>query len=497
MLPYRFRGSEFHILHQPNHCPTRVWLTANCPQLAADDSAFQDLLLRRGKAIEERHLEQLGPYQEPIYPPTDFAAGAESTLELIRRGIPIIYQPVLISTDGLLGIPDFLILDSATECYKVRDVKLAVNVKHHPEILLQMGLYQIAANHALGYTPDIELVTGDGQVQPFQPADEQHVYQEINEIIDLRRLPEAPVEPVGWSKCEPCVFRNTCWDPAIESRDVATVPYVDQGASRRLLNLGITNYDHLFEMSEELLADLKRLRGKREQRIGATTARKIKMQVQALKNNRVIVDSPPPLPPGCRPGTRPVVMFDIENDVFDPDLGVKVYLWGCLLAKSTGSPTPELIVAGPGVEGDEQGWIDFLDYVGRVFGQFGDIPFVHYSSHERTWIRKYIERYGDPNNTAKRLIDNLWDMYDAISKHLFLPTSSYGLKSIEQLVGFKRSQEEFGGLWSIITYDQYINAPTQKEANLILQKILTYNTEDIMASLAIYEWLEKLIAERA
>ncbi|NMA55075.1 MAG: hypothetical protein GX952_03965 [Firmicutes bacterium] len=86
-------------------------------------------------------------------------------------------------------------------------------------------------------------------------------------------------------------------------------------------------------------------------------------------------------------------------------------------------------------------------------------------------------------------------MYDAISKHLFLPTPSYGLKWVEKLAGFQRSQEEFGGLWSIITYDRYINAPTKEQADKILDEILTYNQDDLIASLAVYEWLEKIVAD--
>lgn len=110
----------------------------------------------------------------------------------------------------------------------------------------------------------------------------------------------------------------------METRDIATVTHMDQGACRELFDSGITTYDHLFAMSEELLAEVKHPWGKRKQRIGLPTVRKIKLQVQALKNNDLVVMSPPQIPPGYHPGTRPVMMFDIENDVFDPDLGAKV-----------------------------------------------------------------------------------------------------------------------------------------------------------------------------
>ncbi|NMA55077.1 MAG: hypothetical protein GX952_03975 [Firmicutes bacterium] len=170
---YLFRDSEFHLLFQPSYCPKRVWLLANRSQWADDDSAFQDLLFRRVKAVEKRHLNQLGPYREPDYPAGDFEAGAKATLELINCRIRLIYQPVFVSPDGLLGIPNFLIFNPDTQRYIIREVKLAANVKDHPEILLQMGLYQMAAAPALGYAPQTELVTGDGEMLPLEAADEQ------------------------------------------------------------------------------------------------------------------------------------------------------------------------------------------------------------------------------------------------------------------------------------------------------------------------------------
>ena len=54
-------------------------------------------------------------------------------------------------------------------------------------------------------------------------------------------------------------------------------------------------------------------------------------------------------------------------------------------------------------------------------------------------------------------------MYTAIKGNIFLPAPSSGLKWVEKLVGLECFQEEYGGLWSIITYDQYINATTQEK----------------------------------
>lgn len=491
-----FFPSAFYDLYQPSFCEKRVWLEANRPELAADDTDFKNLLLSRGRLLEQAHLGSLGDYYIPDYRAGDFRGGFKATLELMNSGVPVIYQGVLLAEqDRLAGIPDFLILDQQSDRYVLRETKLATDLDSHPEISLQVGIYRMLFYEILGYEPGLEVLRGDGTIEGnlVVPSKSQ-VLDAISHFQGLRLGPE-PDEPVGYSKCQQCVFKGHCWDGALKGRDIATVAGVDQNAARRLREMGIKTYDHLYEFSEELLARVERPWGRRTQRIGPSSAAKIKRQVNSLVKEKHEILSVPELPPGYLPGSRPVMMFDIENDVFDPALGVKVYLWGCLLATADGQLKTELILAAPGTDGDRDGWFDFLEYAGTVFEIYGDMPFVHYSSHERTWVGRYIERYGDPEGTGQRLLNNLWDMYAAITRSLVLPVPSYGLKCVEKIAGFKRSQEEFGGLWSIIMYDRYLNASTPQEARRIMGEIMKYNREDILASYKIYMWYEN-IAER-
>jgi len=485
-----FTPSLFHNLYQPFKCNKRVWLKANHPELADDDSDFRNLLVTRGNLLEESHLSSFNDWYRPSY--TNLRDGYRATMDLIKNHAPVIYQGVLIDQkNNLLGIPDFLILDQSGT-YKLRESKLAVDLPAHPEIFLQLGIYRIIAKEALGYEPDLEILCGNGQiVSELSVSDKEEVFSAIEFYKSLQNGNE-PEEPVGWSKCQQCVFRGYCWDGAIERRCVATVPSVDQGAAKKFWDIGVKTYDHLYEFSDELLVNIERPWGNRLQRIGATRARKIKLEVQSLITQQMKVISRPFLPPGYSPGKRPVIMFDIENDVFDPELGVKVYLWGCLLITDEGIQEPALILADKGIEGDRDGWFSFLEYADRIFVKYGNIPFIHYSSHEQTWVKKYIERYGDPEGIASRVLDNLWDMYPAITRSIVLPVPSYGLKNVEKVAGFTRSQDEYGGLWSIIMYDQYLNAVTQEDADLIIEKIMIYNYEDILASYKVYEWLESI-----
>ncbi|KJS68185.1 MAG: hypothetical protein JL50_04510 [Peptococcaceae bacterium BICA1-7] len=467
-------------------------MNVNYQHIAEDDSAFKELLYRRGKALEEKHLKDLGRYQKPEFLSGDFAKGFSETIKLTNNKVEVIYQPVLWDAEnGFLAIPDFLIFDQYKERYKIRDAKLAVDLQNHPEISLQLGLYRMLFYNLVGYVPPIEVLKGDGQIVDFEPATAEAVTQIKDLILSIRELKEEPSEPVGWSKCSQCVFFSFCWEKAKKINDIATVPYLDQGAWRELTEKGVLNYDYLNEFSEELLAELKRPWGGRKQKIGSTTARKIKRQVASLVSGEMIIKNVPKLPHSYIPGQRPIVILDIENDVFDLELGVKVYLWGMLSVSYEGLQEPKSIIANSGVEGDRQGWFDFLGHASYLFNTLGEVPFIHYSNHERTWIGKYIERHGDLAGVGQKILDNLWDMYACISNSFFLPVHSYGLKNIEKCIGFKRSQEEYGGLWSIVCYDAYINAKTNEEAQGVLTKILTYNSEDLLATWEIYTWLEK------
>jgi predicted RecB family nuclease len=71
-----------------------------------------------------------------------------------------------------------------------------------------------------------------------------------------------------------------------------------------------------------------------------------------------------------------------------------------------------------------------------------------------------------------------------------LPISSYGLKSVEKYLGYKRTQTNFGGDWSISQYVDCIQAENKDAANELLAAIVDYNREDIEATWFVFNWLK-------
>jgi predicted RecB family nuclease len=137
-------------------------------------------------------------------------------------------------------------------------------------------------------------------------------------------------------------------------------------------------------------------------------------------------------------------MFDLEG--LPPHLNEleKIYLWGIQVYGD--KPSAFLPAnAGFGTDGDREGWKQFLGNAAQIFKEYGNIPFVHWSAYEKTKINTYIERHSDRDGIAATVLANLFDLLPVTQKAVALPLPSYSLKVVEEFVGFKRTQEEYGG----------------------------------------------------
>ena len=469
-----FSPSDFRELYQPNYCERRIWLNANCPELAVKDTDFIEMVQEKGLAIEKAHVQTVGSIQEPEYEVGNLPSGFEDTLRLIESKTPIIYQGVLISNDGQFGaIPDLIIFNPKTNKYRIQEIKLATNIDNHQEIELGVGLSKFVAEEVLGYPTITEIVTGNGTlISPFDVPDKSYVVTVVNKIIGLETLEKEPIELVGWSKC--------------------TISGIEKGMIRALWENGVDNWDQIIKLGVDKLYGIQIQRGSQIQKIGPTRGGKIFQQTKCLVEGSFHKKADIILPSGYQKSDRPIVIFDIENTVFDEfEFDVDVYMWGLITILSDGTNEQNTVIAPPGDQGDAEGWTQFLKTMGRIFEDYGDIPVIHFSSHEVTKMNKYIAMYGDKDNIGDRVMSNMWDLYRCVLDTVILPVPSYGLKQIEKFVGFERSQAEYGGSWSIVKYNEYVEAPDVETADKILNEIKTYNAEDLLATHAVYKWLEE------
>ena len=100
-------------------------------------------------------------------------------------------------------------------------------------------------------------------------------------------------------------------------------------------------------------------------------------------------------------------------------------------------------------------------------------------------------RYGDPAGIAARVLLNLLDLLPVTENTIVLPLPSYSLKVVEQYVGFRRSQDEYGGSWAMAQFILATETNNETERNARMDEILKYNEEDLAATWAVYDWLRK------
>jgi predicted RecB family nuclease len=492
--PLYLSASSHYNLYRPTLCERRVFLVAHGePQPPASD--FDMLLKDLGGRHEKEHLADFPLHKD--LSDGNLADRAQRTKDAIAQGVPVIYQGALRaafpgSRDIVSGSPDFMISDG--ESYRIRDCKLARSMGNgrHPEIDLQLQTYGWLFEKTFAKLPSaLEAYLGNRTIVTTVYRGADSAVQEIARIRELSLREDEPYDPVGWTKCSACAFRERCWSIAEKEHDVSVIYRVDKGTARALRDKGITTYDQLLKrMDAKSLAKLKRPWGPRTQKVGGQ-AKRILAQARALAEGRVVR-----LGGFDLPRATSLVMFDLEGIPPQYEELDKVYLWGAQVYGAGGAiGAYKPAVAGFGAEGDRAGWEGFLVNAREIMKEHGEVPFVHWHDYEKNKLKEYIARYGDTGGTAARVLDACFDLLPVVRDSLALPVPSYSLKTIEGLAGFKRTMKEYGGDWSIGRYIRAVENDDEAERRAIMDEILRYNEEDLKATWTVFRWVKGLLSQ--
>jgi hypothetical protein len=258
---------------------------------------------------------------------------------------------------------------------------------------------------------------------------------------------------------------------------------VDQGLARKLHEDGIESAQQLVTgFDVQRLSGFTRPWGEKQQRVGKK-AEKILVYADVLTSGEERM-----LGPVAIPAHDNYVMFDLEGMPPLLDDLEKIYLWGMQVYGKHPSKFMG-VTAGFGAEGDQEGWVAFLDAAKKLFDEYGDMPFVHWHHYEKTHINQYVNRYGDPDGVAARVLRNLLDLLPIIKNAVALPLPSYSLKVVEDYIGFKRTQDEYGGSWAMAQFILATETDDEAQRSARMSEILKYNKEDLAATWAVFEWL--------
>lgn len=481
-------SGDFYRAYRPSACDLRLYLHHR-ETPGAEPSEFEEVIRRLGERHENAHLATFDNV-------TDLSDGSfeerrQRTIDAIKNRAPVIYQgvfsePLRIGARDcqVTGIPDLLIQDG--DSYVIRDVKMArrLTEKEHAEIFWQLRLYGYLFNRVTGKAPvRLEVFGGASEVVQIDAGDNGAVENKLSHYVDVMLGAQPPFEPVGWTKCGGCGYHETCWKEAENRRDVALVPKVDQGLARALHDIDVGSYDDLLkDFDEKRLSDIQKPWGAKTQKVGKA-AGDILRSASALQSGKGIYIAAPQIP-----SAQNFVMFDLEGLPPHLDELEKIYLWGLQVYGETPGPFMAA-TAGFGADGDREAWLQFLDDAAAIMKEHGNIPFVHWHHYERTKVKQYIDRYGDPDGTAAAVLNNLFDLLPATQKAVALPLPSYSLKVVEKYVGFKRTQTEYGGDWAMARYIEATETEDEGLRASVMADILKYNEEDLAATWAVLDWL--------
>ena len=83
------------------------------------------------------------------------------------------------------------------------------------------------------------------------------------------------------------------------------------------------------------------------------------------------------------------------------------------------------------------------------------------------------------------------DLLTVAKNSIVIPVPSFSLKVIEKYIGFKRSQDEFGGQWAMAMFIEAVETSDESKRKQLMDEILKYNEEDLAATWAVFQRLRE------
>lgn len=455
-------------------CRRRAWYEHNPPEKVADDDPFDELIRDEGVAHEARYMASIGDYVEAI--------DEKHTKLLMAQGADRIYQGVI--TNEALGVvckPDLLTLVDGD--YRPEDIKLAGDMESKKGVRAQVGTYSIV----LGTSVPGRILLSKGEEYELTESDLRLAKEFLTDMQGMLSDDKPPPAHFVASKCKGCPFRPTCI-PAFEKADEITRNYfIDARAVDRLSTQGIRT---LSELADKEPSDIEPVPWLKKVEL----RRKAVLQARSLREGKVIQIGVPAMPEGTP------IHFDIETWPFGAEGEGTVYLWG-FLVPPFGPGNYEYIWGGMTPEEDEAAWLTFLAQVDRYRAQYPNPYLVHYTTFEKTQVRRYAKRYQmEDDQTVEWLLNNddsCHDIKKTVSDNLILPVVGYGLKDIcknESLVNFQWEVEGSGSQWSVVRYRDWMREKDAGKREAIKLELLSYNRDDVRGTHAVQVWLGNFVS---
>ncbi|MFA4954004.1 MAG: TM0106 family RecB-like putative nuclease [Patescibacteria group bacterium] len=403
-----------------------------------------------------------------LAPSGDAEKDAAQTLQLMRLGVPIIYQGTLL-WGNRTGRPDILEKREGASAlgewhYVPIDIKSTHELEKYQKY--QLAFYSELLKHTQDKEPEeAAIINADKICLPFDPRGIKDDYAALMADIESLADGKKPLPVLRKACLEVGQWGVLCEADAVAKNDIARLYNVDVQKLKALRTLGVRNVADAADMSIASLVGA--VKGLTEHALET-----IKIQAESLENDSIIVRRPVKLD---YPGWE--IHFDIESD---PPTGLD-YLYGILI-KHDGVTEYKAFVAET-LEQEHAMWSDFLDWIKTLPG---DYAVYHYSSYELSRLKTLEQRYGG-SIWLDYFRDKTVDLKELTKHSITYPLHFYGLKNIAKFLGFKWRGDIANGAVSIDRFEQFKATGDRS----ILEDIIKYNEDDVLATAYLKAWLDK------
>jgi predicted RecB family nuclease len=438
--------------------------------------------------------------QRPDFPPGDYQAGAEATLELMRQGVDRIFQGILLieRPDGvrLLSNPDLLIKQPGMSefgdwLYIPTEIKLGKRPKLEYQIVAAFHALVLAeVQGAWAETAWLQLrARGAYSVDLWEMLPRmQDILDDCVQMLFHRQEPEVFI---ARSRCSLCHWLNYCHAIAQADQHLSLLPGVTPVRYTQLQQLNLLTVRSLADSNP---AELEGLPG-----FGREVAYKLVRQARSTLHNQALVIEeaigiqnseyspnrltlathyPHSILAEVELPTAPIELyFDIEAE---PSLNA-AYLQGVLVVDRVANTHHYHPLLAERPTDEAEVWQQFLDLVGR----YPHAPIYHFCPFEVQTVERLAKLYGTPKHLIQPLMGRFVDLHDRVTRLVTLPVESYALKQIARWMGFEWRDPAANGAQSICWYAQWLATGDRTHLNAIL----VYNEDDCRATHHVKEWL--------
>lgn len=423
---------------------------------------YEGGLKHEKEAIKSRKFEEIKP---ELFRDLDEAFLA--TLELMKQGKNI-YHGVLMDKHWV-GIPDLLEArpgksNLGDHYYVVYDVKSSRDIRD--EYKFQLTFYSLILEQIQGVRPtEAHIINSLGEERSFLIEDFMDYFHLTTPIVEKILDGEKP-PPFLKSGCKQSPWYSLCLEDTQSCNDISLVYRLSQADQKRFYDLGIHTVEDLAAADlDNLYANLQEWQFDKLLRFYTQAQVLVSKEPKFLRKYNF-------------PKVETEIYFDIESD---PTEGID-YLLGILIKKGSKAPEYKYLLAKD-KEDEGRIWNEFLEFLDGL----DDFAIYHYAYYEKEVFRRLSNKYGVSAELENKFRNNAVDLHLAVMSSVVLPLYFYGLKDIAKYLGFKWTSEDAGGAESVVWYNQWL----EKKDKKIMDKIIQYNKDDVLATLYVKEWLEK------